>query len=149
MAPTMGTYLLIRPLPGVGRLPREEVKAIAARSNDAVRACHAEARDAHIKWVTSYLTDDSSVCVYKASSPEVLKARVLAWARRDASSPRSDAHRAPRASAPRERLARAASRPGPWTTRVKLRAASRPGPLDAARGGLRAASRPRRVDDAR
>ena len=72
----MDTFVLVRPLPRVGASSAEEVKALSARSNDAVRACHAEHGEAHhIKWLQSYVADDVMVCVYKASDEQVLRVR--------------------------------------------------------------------------
>lgn len=76
MAPTMQTFVLVRPMAGMGACSAEEVKQLAEKSNAAIRACHTEhGEQHHIKWVTSYLTDDVVVCVYKASDEHVLRVR--------------------------------------------------------------------------
>jgi hypothetical protein len=69
----MDTFVLVRPMARVGATPVEELKALSAKSNDAVRECHHD--EQHIKWIHSYVTDDATYCVYKASSVEVLKVR--------------------------------------------------------------------------
>jgi len=62
MAPTMDTYVLVRPLPRVGASTEDEVKALAERSNAAIRECHEHGE--HIKWLASHIADDVVVCVY-------------------------------------------------------------------------------------
>jgi hypothetical protein len=71
----METFVLVRPMPRVGATAAEELKALSAKSNDAIRECHAQHAEHHIKWIHSYVTDDATYCVYKASSVDVLKAR--------------------------------------------------------------------------
>ena len=73
MAPTMDTYVLVRPLPRIGASTDDEVKQLAERSNAAIRECHEHGE--HIKWVASYIADDVVVCVYKATGEEVLRVR--------------------------------------------------------------------------
>ena len=73
MAPTMDTYVLVRPLPGIGASTEDEVKKLAERSNAAVRECQQHGE--HIKWISSYIADDVVVCVYKASGEDVLRVR--------------------------------------------------------------------------
>ena len=51
MAPTMDTYVLVRPLPRIGASTDDEVKQLAERSNAAIRECHEHGE--HIKWVAS------------------------------------------------------------------------------------------------
>ena len=83
MAPTMDTFVLVRPMPRVGAASAEEVKALAQKSNNAIAACHAKhGEEHHIKWVTSYVTDDVLVCVYKASDEHVLRVRARCCAAR-------------------------------------------------------------------
>ena len=81
MAPTMDTYVLVRPLPRIGASTEEEVKQLAERSNAAVRECQARDAPGHIKWIASYIADDVMVCVYKASGEDVLRVRPACDAR--------------------------------------------------------------------
>ena len=100
----MHTYVLLHPQRRAGAQSREELKAAAARVNEAVRACHAEHPEHHIKWVTSYVSDDAVMAVLKASSQEVVQAR----AARRTSTVQSDAMRCDTASVGAARRARAA-----------------------------------------
>jgi hypothetical protein len=133
-AKTMETYVLVRPMPRVGATSREEIKALAQKSNDAIRMCHEEHADHHIKWVQTFLTDDASYCVYKASSPEVLQARARRT-RCDAGAGSRGARQAPAAAGARVR--ERARGMLAWSVASRVAAASAARQLYATHAGAR------------
>ena len=59
--PGYQSYVIERPVPGIGKLPMETQKQLSAGSNAAL----SQIGDG-IEWVHSYLTDDGTYCVYRA-----------------------------------------------------------------------------------
>lgn len=55
------TYVIERPVPGIGDLPLETQKQLSAGSNAAL-----DKIGDGIEWVHSYLTDEGTYCVYRA-----------------------------------------------------------------------------------
>ena len=64
----MGKYIIERELPGAGKLSREELRAIAQKSNGIISNL-----GSRIQWVQSYVADDKVYCVYNAESDNVIK----------------------------------------------------------------------------
>jgi hypothetical protein len=61
----MPLFLIERDLPGAGRLTREQLHGISARSNQVLAGMTGRAQ-----WVESYVTDDAITCVYVADSAD-------------------------------------------------------------------------------
>ena len=61
-------FIIERDLPQVGTLDREQLRAAAAKSNEALRSLGPD-----IQWVESYVADDKTFCVYLASDEEVIQ----------------------------------------------------------------------------
>jgi len=59
----MKRYVIERNLPGVGKLDRDQLKAAAATSNDALAKLPGK-----VQWVQSYVVEDKTFCVYLADS---------------------------------------------------------------------------------
>jgi hypothetical protein len=68
----MPKYVIERELPGAGQLSADDLHAISATSNSALRAM-----DGRAQWQQSYVTDDKVYCVYIADD----EATVLEHAR--------------------------------------------------------------------
>jgi hypothetical protein len=68
----MKRYLIERDIPGVGKLGRDELKGVAAKSNGALAKLSGRAQ-----WLQSYFVDDKTFCVYLAEN----EAAVLEHAR--------------------------------------------------------------------
>jgi hypothetical protein len=64
----MKKYVIEREIPAVGTLAREELRAAAAKSNEALRALAPK-----IQWVHSYVAGDKTFCIYLAESPAVIQ----------------------------------------------------------------------------
>ena len=64
----MAKYIIERELPGAGKLSREELRAIAQKSNGIIRNL-----GSRIQWVQSYVADDKVYCVYNAESDTIIK----------------------------------------------------------------------------
>lgn len=64
----MRRFLIERHIPGAGRLTPEELRGIAARSNDVLAKLGPQ-----IEWVESYVTADAITCVYMAESEDILR----------------------------------------------------------------------------
>lgn len=64
----MHRYLIERELPGAGRLSTEDLRAIAAKSNDVLAGMGGRAQ-----WVQSFVSDDAITCHYIADSPETIR----------------------------------------------------------------------------
>lgn len=64
----MKKYVIEREIPAVGTLAREELRAGAAKSNEALRQLAPK-----IQWVQSYVTADKIFCIYLAEDPAVIQ----------------------------------------------------------------------------
>lgn len=56
------TFVIERPIPGVGSFPLEKKEGISRASNAAI-----ERMNGSVEWVHSYLTDVGTYCIYRAS----------------------------------------------------------------------------------
>jgi Nickel responsive protein SCO4226-like len=63
----MKKFLIEREIPKVGTLDGEQLKAAAARSNEALRQLGPE-----IQWVESFVAADKTFCVYLAEDEEII-----------------------------------------------------------------------------
>jgi len=61
-------FLIERDIPQVGSLDREQLKAAAKKSNDALRQLGPD-----IQWIESFVADDKTVCVYLAKDEQIIK----------------------------------------------------------------------------
>ncbi len=64
----MKRYLIERNIPKVGSLNGEELKGAAAKSNEALRELGPD-----VQWITSYVAEDKTFCVYLAKDEEIIK----------------------------------------------------------------------------
>ena len=64
----MAKYIIERELPGAGKLSREELRAIAQKSNGIISNL-----GSRIQWVQSYVADDKVYCVYNAESDKIIE----------------------------------------------------------------------------
>ena len=64
----MDKFIIERDIPEVGSLDRAELKAAAARSNEALARLAPD-----IQWVESYVADDKTFCVYLAKNEELIR----------------------------------------------------------------------------
>ncbi|GAB3300819.1 DUF4242 domain-containing protein [Parasphingorhabdus pacifica] len=64
----MDRYVIERNLPNAGSLGEQEIRALAAKSNEVL----AEIGD-EVSWEQSYVSDDKLYCVYTASDPELIR----------------------------------------------------------------------------
>lgn len=64
----MRKFIIERELPEVGSMEREQLKAAAAKSNEALAELGAD-----IQWVESYVAADKTFCVYLARDEAVIK----------------------------------------------------------------------------
>lgn len=64
----MDRYVIERNLPNAGNLSEQELRHIAAKSNEVL----AELGD-EVRWEHSYVSDDKLYCVYQASDPERIR----------------------------------------------------------------------------
>jgi hypothetical protein len=78
----MNRYLIYRTLPGAGHLSRDELQAIAQKSNEVLALMAPRAQ-----WVQSLVTDDSVVCVYLADDEATVRKHA-----HDAGFPVNDVH---------------------------------------------------------
>ncbi len=63
----MPTYVIEREIPGAGRLSAEQLKRIAAKSNEVVAGLGVPYR-----WITSYVAGDKIYCVHEAPDAEIV-----------------------------------------------------------------------------
>lgn len=63
----MPTYVIERELPGAGKLSADELKAIAAKSNQVAAGLGEPYR-----WITTYVAGDKLYCVHEAGSAETV-----------------------------------------------------------------------------
>ena len=64
----MKKFLIEREIPKVGTLDGEQLKAAAAKSNEALRQLGPE-----IQWVESFVAADKTFCVYLAKDEEIIQ----------------------------------------------------------------------------
>jgi hypothetical protein len=64
----MPKYVIERDIVGVGKLPRQELQAISAKSCSVLQSMGPK-----IQWVQSYVTDDKIYCVYVAPDEETVR----------------------------------------------------------------------------
>jgi Nickel responsive protein SCO4226-like len=65
---TLRRYIIEREIPKVGTFEREQLRAAAAKSNDALRQLAP-----HIQWVESYVAENKTFCVYLARDEAVIR----------------------------------------------------------------------------
>jgi len=61
-------YIIERDIPAVGSLEREQLRAAAAKSNEALRELGPE-----IQWQESYVAGDKTFCVYLARDEAIIR----------------------------------------------------------------------------
>ena len=64
----MPKFVIERELPGAGKLRAEELRAISEKSNGVLSSLGTK-----IQWVQSFVTDDKIICIYNATSPDIIK----------------------------------------------------------------------------
>jgi hypothetical protein len=60
-------FIIERDIPKVGTLEREQLRAAAAKSNEAVHQLGSD-----IQWVESYVADNKTFCVYLAKDEAII-----------------------------------------------------------------------------
>ncbi|MEY2418526.1 MAG: hypothetical protein QOG90_1206 [Actinomycetota bacterium] len=63
----MPKYVIERDLPGAGKLSADELQAISQKSNQVLADLGPD-----IRWLQSYVTDDTIYCVYVAPDEDIL-----------------------------------------------------------------------------
>ena len=61
-------FIIERDIPKVGSLEREQLRAAAAKSNEALSQLAPD-----IQWVESYVADNKTFCVYLANDEAVIR----------------------------------------------------------------------------
>jgi hypothetical protein len=61
-------FIIERDIPQVGTLDRDQLRAAAAKSNEALSRLAPD-----IQWVESYVAGDKTFCVYLATGEEVIR----------------------------------------------------------------------------
>jgi hypothetical protein len=64
----MPKFVIEREIVGVGKLPREELRAISQKSCSVLQSMGPT-----IQWVQSFVTDDKIYCVYVAPNEETVR----------------------------------------------------------------------------
>jgi vacuolar-type H+-ATPase subunit E/Vma4 len=64
----MRRYVVERGVPAVGNMEREQLKGVAAKSNEALAQLAPD-----IQWVESYVANDKTFCVYLAKDEDVIR----------------------------------------------------------------------------
>lgn len=64
----MRRFIIERDLPAVGSLEREELRAAAAKSNEALSQLAPD-----VQWIESYVADDKTFCVYLATDEAMIR----------------------------------------------------------------------------
>ncbi|HYG54042.1 MAG TPA: DUF4242 domain-containing protein [Burkholderiales bacterium] len=64
----MPKYIIERELQGAGKIPPQELQAIAKKSCDVLRSMGPD-----IQWVESYVSDDKIYCVYVAPDEQMIR----------------------------------------------------------------------------
>jgi hypothetical protein len=65
---TLRRFVIERDIAKVGSLERDQLRAAAAKSNEALRQLAPD-----IQWVESYVADDKTFCVYLAKDEDVIR----------------------------------------------------------------------------
>ena len=63
----MPKFMIERPLPGAGDLTAEQLRDISQNSNKVITSLGPD-----IRWLQSYVADDTIYCVYVASDEDIL-----------------------------------------------------------------------------
>ena len=63
----MNKYVIERDIPKVGTLEREQLRAAAAKSNEALRQLGTD-----IQWLQSFVAADKTFCVYLAKDEAII-----------------------------------------------------------------------------
>src|SRR5215813_4178063 len=63
----MKKYIIERNIPKVGTLEREQLRAAAAKSNDALKQLGPD-----IQWLESFVAADKTFCVYLAKDEDII-----------------------------------------------------------------------------
>ena len=61
-------FIIERDIPKVGTLEREQLRAAAAKSNEALRQLGPD-----IQWQESYVADNKTFCVYLAADEQIIR----------------------------------------------------------------------------
>lgn len=64
----MPRYVIVREMPGAGKLSPRDLKAISLKSRNALGKLGPD-----IQWLESYVTDDRVYCVYIAPNEELIR----------------------------------------------------------------------------
>jgi len=64
----MPKYIIERNVSGVGESTEEQVQGMSQKSNEALKQLGGE-----VKWLESFVTEDSIYCVYVAPNEELIK----------------------------------------------------------------------------
>jgi hypothetical protein len=64
----MNKYIIERDIPAVGTLERDQLRAAAAKSNEALRSL-----GTNIQWVESFVAADKTFCVYLAADESIIR----------------------------------------------------------------------------
>jgi hypothetical protein len=67
LAMALRKFIIERDIPKVGTLEREQLRAAAAKSNEALRQLGSD-----IQWVESYVADNKTFCVYLAKDEAII-----------------------------------------------------------------------------
>lgn len=67
-ADELNQYVIERNIPGAGELSAEELREISVKSNSVLSELGDE-----IRWVQSYVSDDTVYCVYEAKDAEIVR----------------------------------------------------------------------------
>lgn len=63
----MPKFMIERPLPGAGKLSAEQLRDISQNSNKVITSLGPD-----IRWLQSYVADDTIYCVYVAPDEDIL-----------------------------------------------------------------------------
>ena len=64
----MPKYVIERPLPGAAKLSADELRGIAAKSNEVLKELGPD-----LQWIQTFVTTDKLYCVYVAKNPELVR----------------------------------------------------------------------------
>lgn len=64
----MKRYVIERDIPGVGKLGRDELKGVAAQSNEALAKLAGKAQ-----WLQSFIVDNKTFCIYLAENEAAVR----------------------------------------------------------------------------
>ena len=64
----MKKYMIERDIPNVGSLEKDQLRAAAAKSNEALRQIGPD-----VQWLESFVTADKTFCVYLAKDESVIQ----------------------------------------------------------------------------